>query len=106
MASKKNTDTPPPFGVDDFADHLSAQLDGGAPKANRSPDEAGPLTEELSAKLQEVHRLNSDLENILTSSQVATVLLDGSLRVKRYTPAAGVLFNLHGSSIGQPLPPL
>ncbi|UFS69785.1 PAS domain S-box protein [Geomonas sp. RF6] len=62
------------------------------------------LNEELQDKVQALDRLTSDMENVLSSSQIATVFLDRSLRIKRYTPAFGSIFNLTPASIGEELP--
>jgi FixJ family two-component response regulator/signal transduction histidine kinase len=44
-----------------------------------------------------------DLLSILTSSEMATLLLDKDLRIRFFTPAAVPLFNLIAADIGRPL---
>lgn len=58
---------------------------------------------ELRAKVDERGRLNDDLQNFMTSSGIATVFVDASLRVKRFTPQASSLFKLIASDVGRPL---
>lgn len=49
---------------------------------------------ELRIKVEESGRINDDLRNLISSSDIATVFVDGGLHVKRFTPQAGKLFNL------------
>jgi len=48
-------------------------------------------------------RANSDLQNLLDSTAIATVFLDAGLKVKNYTPAATALFHLREADRGRPL---
>jgi two-component system, chemotaxis family, CheB/CheR fusion protein len=56
---------------------------------------------ELQQKLQELQATNDDLNNLLASSNIATVFLDRGLRIKRFTSAAAALLQLHGTDIGR-----
>src|SRR3712207_9474176 len=58
---------------------------------------------ELRDKVEEVGRANSDLQNLMHATQIATLFLDRSLRIKRYTPKVQELFNLIPTDIGRPL---
>src|SRR5690606_38126214 len=44
-----------------------------------------------------------DLQNLLTSTELATLFLDGEQRVARFTPAAKALFRLIEADVGRPL---
>lgn len=57
---------------------------------------------ELQEKVEELNSANSDMENLLTSSQIATVFLDRRLRIKRFTPAMAEILNLIQTDIGRP----
>ena len=58
---------------------------------------------ELQSKNEAVERLNSDLKNLLDSTQIATVFLDDALRIKHYTPAMVELFSLREADRGRPI---
>jgi two-component system CheB/CheR fusion protein len=45
----------------------------------------------------------SDLEKVLYSTDVATILLDADLNIRFFTPAAKLLFNVSSEDIGRPL---
>ena len=75
-----------------------------------SKEELQSLNEELNAlngQLQETlerQRLTStDLQNVLYSTDLATVFLDEALRIRLFTPATKALFNVIVTDIGRPL---
>ena len=58
---------------------------------------------ELQTKVEEAGKANDDLENLIASTEIATIFVDRTMRIKRYsTPAVG-LFNLIKSDVGRPL---
>jgi chemotaxis methyl-accepting protein methylase/signal transduction histidine kinase len=75
-----------------------------------SKEELQSLNEELTTanvqledKIGELEATNNDLDNLLTSTNIATVFLDTQLRIRRFTPAATRLFSLIPSDIGRPI---
>lgn len=75
-----------------------------------SKEELQSLNEELTAlngQLQETlereRSASNDLENVLFSTNVATLFLDPALNIRLFTPATKMLFNIIPSDIGRPL---
>lgn len=75
-----------------------------------SKEELQSLNEELTAlnsQLQETlerQRLTSDdLQNVLYSTNVATLFLDMELKIRFYTPAIKAVFNIIAGDIGRPI---
>jgi len=75
-----------------------------------SKEELQSLNEELTALNSQLHETleqqrstASDLQNILYSSDVATLFLDADLNIRFFTPAARTLFSLIATDIGRPL---
>ena len=75
-----------------------------------SKEELQSVNEELvtvNSQLQEkVHQLdaaNSDMANLLKSSEIATLFLDSELRIKFFTPAMTRVLNLIPTDMGRPL---
>ena len=66
-------------------------------------EELSTVNQELKSKVEELAKANSDLQNLMASTDIATVFLDRQLRIQRYTPAAVKLFNLIPTDIGRPL---
>ncbi len=66
-------------------------------------EELSTVNTELEAKVDELSRATDDMQNLLNSTQVATIFLDSQFNVKHYTDTAKDLFNLIQSDIGRPL---
>jgi len=66
-------------------------------------EELETVNAELRSKLDELGAANSDLQNLFSATKIATIFLDGSLRVAKFTPAATALFHLIQSDVGRPL---
>jgi two-component system CheB/CheR fusion protein len=66
-------------------------------------EELQTVNAELNARVEELSRANSDIANLLESTQIATVFLDRSLAVKSFTPAAKDVFRLVESDTGRPI---
>jgi two-component system CheB/CheR fusion protein len=65
-------------------------------------EELGTVNSQLEGKIAELEDTNSDLDNLLTSTKVATLFLDPQLRIRRFTPAATALQS-HSRDIGRPI---
>jgi two-component system, chemotaxis family, CheB/CheR fusion protein len=66
-------------------------------------EELSTVNVELQAKVEELSRATDDMQNLLNSTQVATVFLDNNLDLKRYTEQARELINLIPTDVGRPL---
>jgi len=66
-------------------------------------EELGTINTELNRKVEQLDRANSDLQNLIRSTEIATLFLDGELRLKRFTPAAAAIFHLLESDAGRPI---
>ncbi len=58
--------------------------------------------EETQAAHRQARTASTDLENLLDSTEIATVFVDRTQRVQGYTPAATEILNLIPSDIGRP----
>ncbi len=66
-------------------------------------EELQTVNSELQHKIDELDASNSDLENLFSSTQIATIFLDRDLRIKKYTPTAAEVFHLLPADLGRPL---
>ena len=66
-------------------------------------EELTTVNQELKSKVDELAHANSDLQNLMDATAIATVFLDRDLRITRYTPSAVTLFNLIPADVGRPL---
>ena len=61
------------------------------------------VNQEYREKLEEVSRTNTDLRNLMASTDIATVFLNRDLEIKFYTPPAQHLFDITSGDLGRPL---
>lgn len=66
-------------------------------------EELQTVNSELNMRVEELSRANSDVSNLLESTQIATIFVDRDLCIKSFTPATKDLFRLVESDIGRPL---
>jgi two-component system CheB/CheR fusion protein len=66
-------------------------------------EELTTVNHEMKNKVDQLSQANSDLQNLMDATQIATLFLDRELRITRYTPLAGRLFNLIPGDLGRPL---
>jgi two-component system CheB/CheR fusion protein len=64
-------------------------------------EELQTVNSELAHRVEELARANSDLRNLLESTQIAAVFLDNDLRIKSFTPAITDIFHLIDSDLGR-----
>jgi two-component system CheB/CheR fusion protein len=66
-------------------------------------EELSTVNSQLEGKVRELEQTNNDLDNLLKSTNLATIFLDRQLRIRRFTPAATELFRLIPSDLRRPL---
>jgi two-component system CheB/CheR fusion protein len=75
-----------------------------------SKEELQSINEELQTvnqqnrhKVDELAQLSGDLQNLLSATGIATLFLDRSLHILRFTPKLSELFSIRGSDRGRPI---
>ncbi len=66
-------------------------------------EELQTVNAELNSKNEALARLNSDLRNLLESTQIATIFLDEHLHIRGFTPAMTDVFHLREGDRGRPI---
>ncbi|WP_119153388.1 CheR family methyltransferase [Caldimonas tepidiphila] len=61
------------------------------------------VNHELKSKVEETGKVNDDLQNLIASTDIATVFVDRAMSIKRYTPRATEIFSLIPGDIGRSL---
>jgi len=61
------------------------------------------INQELKSKVEDLSRANTDLQNLMATTDIATVFLDRNLQIQRCTPSSTELFNFTLADIGRPL---
>ena len=66
-------------------------------------EELTTVNDELKSNVDGLARSNSDLQNLMTATDIVIVFLDRDLRIMRFTPSAKTLFNFISADLGRPL---
>ena len=66
-------------------------------------EELSTVNNELNIKVDDLSRLNNDMNNLLAGTGIATVFVDHRLCILRFTPTASQLINLIPSDVGRPV---
>ncbi|PTY05740.1 hypothetical protein DB347_15365 [Opitutaceae bacterium EW11] len=66
-------------------------------------EELTTVNQEMKNKVDELGHANSDLQNLMSATAIATLFLDREMRVMRFTASAAPIFNLIPGDIGRPL---
>jgi two-component system, chemotaxis family, CheB/CheR fusion protein len=66
-------------------------------------EELQTVNNELKNKLDEISRSHTDLENLMSATEIATLFLDRELRIRHYTPGMQELFSIMPGDRGRPI---
>jgi two-component system CheB/CheR fusion protein len=72
-------------------------------EAQSMNEELQTINGELQSKLDDLALAQSDMQNLLNSTDIATLFLDNQLNVRRYTEQIARVIHLRESDIGRPL---
>ncbi|MGH8217503.1 MAG: chemotaxis protein CheB [Steroidobacteraceae bacterium] len=79
------------------------ELETGKEELQALNEELVTVNGQLQSKLLELEALTNDLDNLLSSTNIAVVFLDTQLKVRRFTPAINDLLELLPADIGRPI---
>jgi PAS domain S-box-containing protein len=89
---------------------MNEELRSTMEELETSKEELQSMNEELQTvnqenrhKVEELAQLSSDLQNLLSATDIATLFLDRELRILRFTPKVADLFNVRMTDRGRPL---
>ncbi|MGA0588696.1 CheR family methyltransferase [Dyella sp. KRB-257] len=89
---------------------INEELRSATEELETSKEELQSMNEELIAvnyelkvKVEETSKVNDDLQNLIASTDIATVFIDRGMCIKRYTPRAADVFSIIPSDIGRSL---
>ena len=66
-------------------------------------EELNTINSELAAKNEALAEANSDIKNLLDSTQIAMLFLDKDLRIRNFTPAMSEIFHVRAGDRGRPI---
>ncbi len=80
---------------------LNEELESSKEEMQSLNEELSTVNQQLETKLRELEVLHNDVNNLLESSDIATICLDPALRIKWFAPATKKLFHFIASDIGR-----
>lgn len=66
-------------------------------------EELYTVNAEYQRKIAELTELTNDMDNLLASTEVGTIFLDGQLRIRKFTPQIAGTFGLLAQDVGRPI---
>src|SRR5262249_26389472 len=82
---------------------INEELETSKEEIQSSNEELVTVNDEQQNRNAELHQSNNDLTNLLSSVQMAIVMLGPDLRIRRFTPMAEKTFNLIRTDVGRPI---
>jgi len=82
---------------------MNEELETAKEELQSTNEELTTLNDEMQNRNQELSQLNSDVINFMNGVEIAIVIVDAKLRVRRFTPQAGTTLNLLPTDIGRPI---
>jgi two-component system CheB/CheR fusion protein len=79
------------------------ELETGREEIQSINEELTTINQEHRSTIEELKRTNGDLQNLIESTEIGTIFLDLSMRIRRFTPSAATLFNFMAADHGRPL---
>jgi two-component system, chemotaxis family, CheB/CheR fusion protein len=79
------------------------ELETSKEELQSTNEELITVNSELQNKVAELSVVNNDINNLLASTEIGIMFLDGKLCIKRYNPDMTKIFNLIQSDIGRPI---
>ena len=79
------------------------ELETGKEELQSVNEELITVNAELKAKVDETAKINDDLQNLIASTDIATVFVDRMMRIQWFTPRASDIFNVIPSDSGRSL---
>jgi two-component system, chemotaxis family, CheB/CheR fusion protein len=78
------------------------ELETAKEEIQATNEELSTVNDELRSRNIQLHQVNNDMQNLLSSVNIAILMLSGDLRIRRFTPIAEQAFNLIPSDVGRP----
>lgn len=79
------------------------ELETSREELQSTNEELLTVNTELQHKIEQLSEANSDIVNLLASTQIATLFLSYDLRIRRFTPSSSEVINIIQSDVGRPI---
>ena len=80
---------------------INEELETSKEEVQSANEELATVNEELQHRNEELSQINNDLVNLLSSVQMAIIMLGPNLHIRRFTPMAEKMLNLIPADVGR-----
>ena len=80
---------------------MNEELETSKEELQSTNEELTTLNDEMQNRNQELNLLNNDVTNLLNGVEIAIVIVDAALRIRRFTPQARSTMNLLPADVGR-----
>ncbi len=78
------------------------ELETSQEELQATNEELHTINEELNGRNSELSQIDNDLQNLLSNINISILMLDGGLKIRRFTTLAQQVFNLIPTDLGRP----
>jgi two-component system, chemotaxis family, CheB/CheR fusion protein len=78
------------------------ELETSQEELQATNEELHTINDELNSRNVELSQIDNDLQNLLSSINISILMLDGELKIRRFTSLAQQVFNLIPTDLGRP----
>ncbi|MBT8341875.1 MAG: PAS domain S-box protein, partial [Desulfatitalea sp.] len=89
--------------VNEELQSTNEELETSKEELQSTNEELSTVNSELQNKVDELSKTSNDMNNLLAATEIASIFLDASLCIKRYTPAVARIIKLIQTDVGRPL---
>lgn len=82
---------------------MNEELETAKEELQSTNEELTTLNDEMQTRNVELNQLNNDIINLLNGVEIAIVIVDAQLRIRRFTPQARATLNLLPTDVGRPI---
>jgi two-component system CheB/CheR fusion protein len=82
---------------------VAEELEASQEELQSINEELRTVNQEHRIRNEELAEVNSDLINLIDSTDIGTLFLDRDFRIRRYTPPVAEVFNFLSTDVGRPL---
>ena len=82
---------------------MNEELETAKEELQSTNEELTTLNDEMQNRNLELNQLSNDVINLLNGVDIAIVIVDGGLRIRRFTPQARATMNLLPTDVGRPI---
>jgi two-component system, chemotaxis family, CheB/CheR fusion protein len=103
LAEEYSTSNEEMLSINEELQSANEELETSKEELQSLNEELNTLNNELRSKVEAVEQTNNDLNNLLASTEIATLFLDMNYRIRWFTPAITQVLRVIASDVGRPI---